>query len=188
MIEKYGYKIGNYLWKKGYIDSEEDADYIRYALVALSSDILNTVGILFIALYSHKLPEMFIYLIGFHLLRSNAGGYHADTFAKCVVMTIVDFIIALWYSTWNLTWLTVGLYTVSMILFFRNKPYFTEDQWQFPKIKEKHKRCKIISILLLIVGIIFHFLGYMPYFHILGALMIEVSLSMIYGRYQHERS
>lgn len=188
MIEKYGYKIGNYLWKKGYIDNEDDADYIRYAFVALSSDILNTVGILIIALCSHKLPEMLIYLIGFHLLRSNVGGYHADSFAKCVVMTMVDFIIALWYSTFHLTWLTAGLYAASMILFFRYKPYFTEDQWQFSKIEEKHKRSKIISILLLIAGLIFHILGYVPYYHILGALMMEVSLSMIYGRYQHERS
>ena len=186
MIEKYGYKIGRYLLKKGYLDSEEDADYIRYAIVALSSDILNTLGILCVALFSHKLIEMVIYLIGFHLLRSNAGGYHAPSFIRCVILTILDFLIAVWYSTLSMTWMTVCFLLIAVVIFFRNLPWFTEDQWQYAHIKEKHVRCKIISILLLTASIIFYSLGYVSYFHIIGILMMEVALSMNYGRYRHE--
>lgn len=186
MIEKYGYKLGIYLWKKGYIDSEEDVDYFRFALVALSSDILNTIGILSIALISHRLIDMLVYLIGFHLLRSNAGGYHANSLIACFGITVVAFILALWYSTLNLIWTTIGFLLISVMLFFKNLPYFTKEQWQYPLIHKLHLRCKVVSTLLLIVSGFFYFLGDISYFHIIGFLMMEVALSMVYGRFRYE--
>ena len=66
--------------------SETDQLLFRYGLDVIAGDVINYISLFLMSCFLHMTPETFIYIISFSFLRSYAGGWHADTRMKCLIV------------------------------------------------------------------------------------------------------
>lgn len=66
---------------------EEERDYYEYAMVILIQRILTVSTILIIGYLFHQLIEIGLFLIFFLCLRKRTGGYHAEHFLTCYLLS-----------------------------------------------------------------------------------------------------
>ncbi|MDE5937245.1 MAG: accessory gene regulator B family protein, partial [Ruminococcus sp.] len=64
-----------------------------YGMELLISDVLNNIFILMIALISHTLPAVIVFVAVFMSLRQSAGGYHANNHFSCMVTLVIVMLI-----------------------------------------------------------------------------------------------
>lgn len=76
------------------IISHEDEEMIKYGLESLFSNLLGISITLIIGAIFGYLAEGFILWFLFFPLRKNAGGYHADTRGKCLIISVLMLMIA----------------------------------------------------------------------------------------------
>lgn len=100
MLERLSDRIANSLVLQGII-SKEDVDVYSYGLALLISFLFNSIVMLIVGILSHRLIETLLFLAVFVLLRSFTGGYHADTFQKCTVITFSTYGSVILLSTLN---------------------------------------------------------------------------------------
>ena len=92
MVNLLAKKISSFFILKDIIRKEELSVYI-YSFEILISTILNSVVIIILTLLTGKIIETIFYLIGFFLLRFVAGGYHAKTHFKCILILIMMYFL-----------------------------------------------------------------------------------------------
>ena len=97
MLNKGAVRLANRLLTKGII-SEDYFDIYVYGFELLISSILSTSIILLIGIILGKILQTIAFLITFSLLRSFTGGYHANSYWFCSVVTLSIFGSALLFS------------------------------------------------------------------------------------------
>ena len=111
MLEYLSDKIAKVLVSQKII-SDCDMDVYAYGLALLLSFIFNTVIMFVIGIITHRLVETILFLIVFVILRSFSGGYHADTFLKCMIITFSTYALVI-----SLSAVKVSLIVYLAILF-----------------------------------------------------------------------
>lgn len=91
-------KICKYLLSINVI-SQELFDIYIYGMELLLSFIINTVIILLIGIVSGKILPTLIFLILFVAVRRFTGGFHANTYLKCKIITVGTYIAVLCLSS-----------------------------------------------------------------------------------------
>lgn len=86
MIDKLSRKLTQKLIDKEVI-AFEDWEVYMYGLQMLISGAVKFIGFMAIAWMLGWVVEALVFIITFSMLRVNAGGYHADTYLKCFVIT-----------------------------------------------------------------------------------------------------
>ena len=94
MLEYMSDKIARILVSQKII-SDCDLDVYAYGLALLLSFFFNTVIMFIIGIITHRLVETILFLIVFVILRSFSGGYHADTFLKCMIITFSTYALVI---------------------------------------------------------------------------------------------
>lgn len=97
MLEYLSDKIAKVLVSQKII-SDCDMDVYAYGLSLLLSFFFNTVIMFVIGIITHRLVETILFLIVFVILRSFSGGYHADTFLKCMIITFSTYALVIGLS------------------------------------------------------------------------------------------
>lgn len=87
-MDKIASKIANNLVALEVIDRRDIAIY-RYGLEVLLLSLLEIVGILFLACFIGNFCETVIYFAVFIPIRLFAGGYHALTRLKCLLISLI---------------------------------------------------------------------------------------------------
>lgn len=90
MLNKIAYKIANKLLANKAI-KEEVLDIYVYGLELLLSSIFSAGVIITIGTLLGRFTETVAFLITFSVLRSFTGGYHANSYWKCSVITLSVF-------------------------------------------------------------------------------------------------
>ena len=86
-------KIINFMLKYKVIsDDEEVIDFYRYGIEILISSLINILLVLILGLVSNGFYNALIYLFAFILIRQFSGGFHANTYFKCIFLTNLGFI------------------------------------------------------------------------------------------------
>ena len=98
MLEKVSDRIAALLVSQGII-LEEDSDIYSYGLALIISFLFNTVVMLIVGALVHRFIETLLFLAVFVLLRSFTGGYHADTFLKCMLITFSTYSLVIILSS-----------------------------------------------------------------------------------------
>lgn len=111
MLEYLSDKIAKVLVSQKII-SDCDMDVYAYGLALLLSFFFNTVIMFVIGIITHRLVETILFLIVFVILRSFSGGYHADTFLKCMIITFSTYALVI-----SLSAVKVSLIVYLAILF-----------------------------------------------------------------------
>ncbi len=98
MLEKVSDRITALLVSQGVI-LEEDSDIYSYGLALIISFLFNTVVMLIVGALVNRFIETLLFLAVFVLLRSFTGGYHADTFLKCMLITFSTYALVIALSS-----------------------------------------------------------------------------------------
>ena len=91
MIEKMVFDVVNLMESKKIIE-KASRDYYEYALVSITERIIAVGTMLAIGMLFKQFTPTIIILVFFLSLRKRTGGYHADKFWQCYLVTIVTYI------------------------------------------------------------------------------------------------
>ena len=86
MLNKMAVKITDKLVMKKIV-SDDMADIYIYGFELLISFFFSTIGVLIIGIILGRFLQTLMFLATFILLRSFTGGYHANTYAVCSLVT-----------------------------------------------------------------------------------------------------
>ena len=78
MISKLAKSIAHFFVVQNITEESKEVIY-AYGMELLLSDMLNTLIVLLIALISHTLPSVIVFVAVFMGLRKLVGGYHANS-------------------------------------------------------------------------------------------------------------
>lgn len=149
-------KITSFYIKKGTISPEKKPLY-EYGFEILFSTIIYTALLLIIALITNTLFASVVFFIGFYIVRTIAGGYHANTYTACHILFLITHLIMI--LIYKITPYTARLpiaismlvlSSIIMLLFAPidhiNKPFINEEKKRFRRI------CRIYSLLLIFIS------------------------------------
>lgn len=91
MIEKMVLKLVNLMETKKIIE-KADIEYYEYALVSMAERTIGVGTMLIIGMLFKQFISTIIFLVFFLSLRKRTGGYHADKFWQCYLVTIITYI------------------------------------------------------------------------------------------------
>ena len=183
-IEALSYSGANYLMKQKGENHEKRRVYF-YGLQVIIGAIVKVIILFVLALVTDTLLTTFLMTLVFASLRSIAGGYHMDTFGKCLGVSISMFmvfsIIARYtYQYWNdYQILIFGVITVFFSLFSIYK-WAPSDNPNRPITQpseiKKFKRLSIIylAICTIICFILIYTKLYMIFLSIEFGLILEI--------------
>lgn len=157
MLNKLAAKISSKMLQRGVISGEMFDIYV-YGFELVLSFLFSVAVMLFVGIVTNRILHTILFLLVFITLRSFTGGYHANTYGVCFMVTISVFIVTILLAEYiNICWwyylllLSVGLPLLYIFapIEHHNKPLETNDK----------ARCKMISTILFlsfnIVGMVF---------------------------------
>lgn len=113
MISKLAKNIAHFFVVKNITEESKEVIY-AYGMELLISDVLNTLIVLMIALISHTLPAVIIFIAVFMVLRRFVGGYHANSHLSCM-LTLVVVMLVFSYGICNISGQTAQVFSISFI-------------------------------------------------------------------------
>lgn len=111
MIDRLAENTALFFARKKLI-SADDVDIYIYGLQMIFISALNWGLILLIMLLARRIPETLLYIAAVILLRHHTGGYHADAYYKCGILSVCSYlaVLAALY-----VFSCTGLYVLSII-------------------------------------------------------------------------
>ena len=91
MVEEVVLNLVNQMEAKKMIE-ESSREYYEYALVIMAERIIAVGTMLIIGMIYKQVLQTVAFLIFFLSLRKRTGGYHADKFWQCFLLTIMSYI------------------------------------------------------------------------------------------------
>ena len=97
MLNKMAKKLSNRLLKNEVI-TEDVIDVYVYGFELIISSLVNTLVIILAGSLLGEIVQTMSFLFVFILLRSFTGGYHANTYTKCSIVTFSTYVTVLLLS------------------------------------------------------------------------------------------
>ena len=91
MIEKLALNLARQMETKKMID-KADREHYEYALITLTEHTITVGTMLLIGAFFHQLIPTICFLVFFLSLRKRTGGYHADKFWQCYLVTVIIYV------------------------------------------------------------------------------------------------
>lgn len=138
---------------------EDEKEEIRYGLELILLKALFWCLVTATGIIMGCFRECIIFNLMFFLIRSNAGGYHAETRTRCLIQSVVTIVIALSVIKIGKENVYVMLFLSIIALFFgiliwKLAPVDTENrQLDNDEIKRFRNKVRIILIAEILVGI-----------------------------------
>lgn len=158
MISKLAKGIAHFFVVQNITEESKEIIY-TYGMELLIFDVLNTLIVLLIALISHTLPTVIVFVAVFMGLRKFVGGYHANSHLSCI-LTLVVVMLIFSYGICNvsgkLTWLlSVGFSALALSIIFCIAPVPHPNK---PMSEEKgmklRRRSRILAVFLFAFAVI----------------------------------
>lgn len=107
MISKLAKSIAHFFVVQNITEESKEVIY-AYGMELLISDVLNTIIVLLIALFSHTLPAVVVFIAVFMGLRQFVGGFHANSHLSCM-FTLVMVMMVFSYGICNVSGLKLSI-------------------------------------------------------------------------------
>ena len=91
MVEKMVLKLVNRMERENIIE-KTNREYYEYALITITEHMIAVGSMLAIGMLFKQFVPTIIFLIFFLSLRKRTGGYHADKFWQCYLLTMITYI------------------------------------------------------------------------------------------------
>ena len=149
MLNKMAVKITDKLVLKKIV-SDDMADIYIYGFELLISFFFSTIGVLIIGIILGRFLQTLMFLTTFILLRSFTGGYHANTYAVCSLVTFSLFGVVLILTEFSFVplylYLILGLVGTAIMLLL------VPIEHPNKKLSDDQKRkYKVISLVLFLM-------------------------------------
>ena len=172
------------------IVSEEQRDVYQYGVELSISTLIGLFIVLAIGVLNGRFTESVIFYIVFCLTRAFCGGFHAHSHLLCkvtficilILVLIMDLVldnIKIYY------WFVLYLYSLIIVCAFAPVENPNKKLTSYDK-----KRCKIISIILMVVWLVVMILFYSfgsELYHIVALTLFFVANLMLLGKYNKLR-
>lgn len=146
------------------IVKEEDKEVYEYSFEILLSSILNFTAVIVLAIFTRKIMEAILFVMGFVPLRTLAGGYHAKNHFRCFLILLFTyslFLLTVFFIPVKFIVTTTILLILSSILLIfllspvedHNKPLTEEESKKF----KRKSRISILVYSLIVFGLSFLF-------------------------------
>lgn len=113
MISKLAKNIAHFFVLQNIVEESREVIY-AYGMELLISDVLNTIIVLLIALISHTLPAVVVFIAVFMGLRRFVGGYHANSHLNCM-FTLVVVMLVFSYGICNVSGQVAQIFSIGFI-------------------------------------------------------------------------
>lgn len=151
-------KATDYFIKNKIISGDKKAVY-EYGFEILISTLAYTLLFILISLITNTILESLVFLVGFFVVRTIAGGYHANTYLKCHILSVINHIVfVVSYHCVPEVWkkyICLVVLLVSSVFIIVFAPV---DHPNKPFVKTEKKRFRILSIcyggLLILIALI----------------------------------
>jgi len=175
-IKYYAFSLSNFIAKTRNESHAKRYEYYYGSLILLET-IFQLVLFLVIGLAFNILKEVMISLLAFGTLRFYAGGYHANTFKKCTLFSLVIILSSVFLSQYILNFMNIILIIISIVVLYiyaptdhKNKPITNEAQ---------RSKFKIISIFIFVIWILLGTFLLKDYSLLINISLLFESLSLI---------
>ncbi len=163
-INKWSYSCAKGLANVLEENHQKKAEYYFGFQVAIGSIVKTAILVAISTILGVLIPTLII-SVSFALLRKVAGGYHMDTYGKCLLVSIGLFVAAALlakhtYRYWSITWLVILItftFTVGLYILKKYAPKDTPNRLiTDPKEIRKFKTLSIayICLWLLVVAVL----------------------------------
>lgn len=151
MISKLAKNIAHFFVLQNIVEESREVIY-AYGMELLISYVLNTIIVLLIALISHTLPAVAVFIAVFMGLRRFVGGYHANSHFSCM-FTLVVVMLVFSYGICNVSGqvaqiFSIGFIAVALPVIFCIAPVPHPNK---PMSEEKGIRLRKLSIILAVI-------------------------------------
>jgi len=187
MLNKTAASLANRLMLHGVITNDVLDIYI-YGFELLLSFLFSTTLMVISGFLINKIPETIVFLTVFILLRSFTGGYHADTYAKCSISTLLIYGMVMLFSTYVKVGMIfyITLMIVGLIVIYDKAPVENPNKELTDQEKKKHRRTSLMLFsFFCLVGICTN-----VYINTIGATVwaaLVVDLVLIFVKTKYER-
>lgn len=184
MIHSVAERVASFLVIYGDAN-QEDEDIYTYACELIISSVVNIIVGVVISILMNKLFEGLIFMVCFALLRSVAGGYHANTHFKCVaafacILTLS--LLLLNFAAPHIVIVVLG--AISVVVIFFLAPIEHENKPITPETRIILKRnSRIIAVVLFLIIIIGTYAFDSPLFSAVALSMVSVCGSLACATY-----
>lgn len=163
----------------------EEYEIIRYGVEGILNNLLGIFLTLTVGIFCNCVFESFVFWIFFWTLRKHAGGFHAKTKIRCLLMSVVLLFIAFEFLL-KAGW-TMGVYTWIMAIgsgcIFCLAPVETHNkQLDEEEVRVYRKRTRIILGIQLILYVLSLILEGEQLCRVLAVNVVVVSFSLVLGK------
>ncbi|AEY67214.1 accessory gene regulator B family protein [Clostridium sp. BNL1100] len=153
-INKWSYSCAKGLASVLEESHQKKAEYYFGFQVAIGSIVKTTLLVAVSTILGVLIPTLIV-SISFALLRKVAGGYHMDTYGKCLLVSIGFFVAAALiakhtYLYWSITWLVILItltFTIGLYILKKYAPKDTPNRLiTDPEEKNRFKKLSIVYI------------------------------------------
>lgn len=170
--------VTNWLIIKGFAN-EEEKEIIEYGLYQGFLMLINILTTFFLGFIFNVFWQSIIFLISYMLLRTYAGGYHANTKNRCYILSVVIMIICFFLiNNFELTMkFGVLLSAISGILIFTLAPVANDVKpLEEVEVKIYKNKARKIFVIEFAIAIIAEMLGKNSIF---GTIVLSISTTSI---------
>lgn len=170
--------VTNWLIIKGFAN-EEEKEIIEYGLYQGFLMLINIFTTFFLGFIFNVFWQSIIFLISYMLLRTYAGGYHANTKNRCYILSVVIMIICFFLiNNFELTIkFGVLLSAISGILIFTLAPVANDVKpLEEVEVKIYKNKARKIFVIEFAIAIIAEMLGQNSIF---GTIVLSISTTSI---------
>lgn len=162
MLEKMSMYLANQLYIKGEI-AEDKIVIIRYGFEIMISSLFILLSIPLCAIIMFRLSDGIIFLLFFMPVRLFSGGYHAPTYKKCYVCTMMLFsiviLIAYLFPILNIYTVVLSLIVCIAYIFEKAPCVNVHHPLSERKYRENKIRARVCIIIESMMSIILFFLN-----------------------------
>lgn len=97
MIYSLSTKISESLTSLGYVDSDE-TETVAYGFFTMLSKIIYAVTAFTVGAFVGRLPESMVFYFSVLFVRKYAGGFHADTEARCFAVSSLSIVCSIFLT------------------------------------------------------------------------------------------
>ena len=171
---------------------EEQAEIIRYGLELVLLKVIFLIATLIIGILMKSFWECLTFMILFMLLRSYAGGYHAQTRMQCFIQSMLTVAIVISALKFMNIYIALTLFIIALIslpFIWLLSPVDTENKRLEEDERLTFKRkTRIVLIVQIIAAIIFWFIGWKMIAYTAMLSFIDVALLVVTEHIKNKRT
>jgi accessory gene regulator B len=162
---------------------EESNDVYTYGFELIISALINILCMAIVSITLRRYFDWLIFLLAFIPLRTTAGGYHANSHTKCIVVGTIAFTVLLAISRLQLHWdvVILAISASSLLLILLISPVEAHNKKLKDEQRKKNRGTSIyLGILnLIIAGASYLVGGFLDTLKIYFLGVIAATLSML---------